>query len=257
MNLINRLRYLVTLILLLVMVSIPVWAIDGNEVLSKVDAVVSASEDSISNATMTLIDDDGNEKARNMKISTKHFKDRDNWSLLKFTSPAELRDLGFLSLSDEKMYLYMPAFDRVRRIASHARKESFAGSDLSNDDLSTGKYADHYTAEIKEETETEYVLALNRREGSDRIYPRITAWVDKRGFYASKMDLFDDSGKLWKTNVMENEKIQGYWTPKKIVMTDVRKKHKTVMEITKIEYDAGLKDKIFTERYLKRKVRGR
>jgi len=230
-------------------------ALDGNEILSKVDAVLSASKNSVGSATMVLIDKDGNEKERELKIWTRHYADKDDLSVLKFVIPAEIRNLGFLSLADDQMYLYMPAFDRVRRIASHARKESFAGSDLSNDDLSTGKYTAHYTAEISSETDTEYVLELKRKPGSDRIYPRVVAWVDKNEFTSSKMELYDDQDRLWKVNEVVNEKIQNYWTPKQIRMKDVQKDHTTIMKITKIEYDTDLDDSVFTKRFLKRSVK--
>jgi len=234
----------------------PAMAMTGDEVLARVDAVLSASDNSLGEATMTLIDKNGDEKERRLKIWTRHYKDKDDWSILKFLTPADIRNLGFLSLADDQMYLYLPAFDRVRRIASHARKESFAGSDLSNDDLSTGKYTDHYNAEITKETDTQYILELKRKPGSDRIYPMVVAWVDKEQFTSSKMELYDDQNNLWKTNEIENEKIQGYWTPRQITMKDVQKKHTTIMKITTIRYDTDLDDKVFTKRYLKRRVKG-
>jgi len=232
------------------------FAADGNEVLKKVDEVQSASKDSVGDITMTLVEKGGASKVRTMKVWRRHYKDKDDWSLLKFTAPADIKNLGFLSLADDKMYLYLPAFDRVRRIASHARKESFAGSDLSNDDLSTGKYASHYDAQITKEEGGVYVLELKRKPTSERIYPRVVAWVDKDDFTVSKMELYDESGRLWKRSAIKNEKIQGYWTPVEISMTDVTKDHTTVMKIMKITYDTGIKDEVFTDRYLKRDVKG-
>jgi outer membrane lipoprotein-sorting protein len=231
-------------------------AIEGEEVLTKVDAVLSAPTDGTSRGEMILIDKNGKTKERRLQMWTRYYKDKDDWSLVKFVTPAEVRDLGFLSLADDKMYLYLPAFDRVRRIASHARKESFAGSDLSNDDLSTGKYTDHYTAQITEETDQEYVLELTRKPGSNRIYPKSVVWVNKENFTIPKMELFDKGEKLWKTFEGEYKQIQGYWTMTKVTMTDVKKKHKTVMTMEEIQFDVGLEDKIFTQRYLKRKTRG-
>jgi len=231
-------------------------AMDGNEVLKKVDEVQSASKDSVADIVMILKGKDATTKERSMKVWRRHYRDKDDWSLLKFVSPADIKNLGFLSLADDKMYLYLSAFDRVRRIASHARKESFAGSDLSNDDLSTGKYSSHYDAKIVREEGDDYVLELKRKPSSERIYPRVTAWVDKKEFTVSKMDLYDDSNRLWKTSTIKNERIQGYWTPVEISMKDVTKDHTTIMKISKITYDTGLKDEIFTERYLKRDVKG-
>jgi outer membrane lipoprotein-sorting protein len=233
----------------------PASALTGDEILAKVDAVLSAPTDGTSTAKMTLVDKRGNTKERLLKLWTRYYKDKDDWSLTKFVAPAEIRDLGFLSLADDKMYLYLPGFDRIRRIASHARKESFAGSDLSNDDLSTGKYVDHFSAKVKEETDDEYVLGLTRKPGSNRIYPRSIVWANKNNFTISKMELFDKHDKLWKTFEGEYEQIQGYWTLTSLTMTDVQKEHKTIMTMEDIAFDVGLDEKTFTTRYLKRRVK--
>jgi len=253
----KRKEYAVHLIIVLTvfLAAGPANALTGEEILDKVDAVLSAPTDGTSTARMTLEDKNGKTKERSLKLWTRYFKDKDDWSLTKFVAPAEVRDLGFLSLADDKMYLYLPAFDRVRRIASHARKESFAGSDLSNDDLSTGRYVDHFSAEIKEETDGEYVLQLTRKPGSNRIYPKSTVWVNKENFTIPRMELFDKNEKLWKTFEGEYEQVQGYWTMKSLTMTDVQKKHKTIMTMEDIEFDVGLDDKTFTQRYLKRRVK--
>jgi len=225
------------------------------EILDRIDAVISAPTDNTGTGTMILIDKKGKTKERQLKMWTRYYKDRENWSLTKFITPAEVRNLGFLSLADDKMYLYLPAFDRIRRIASHARKESFAGSDLSNDDLSTATYSDHYDAEIMEETDQQYVLALTRKPGSDRIYLKTTAWVNKENFCIDRMELYDDNSKLWKTLEAKNEKIQGYWTMTEIKMKDIQKDHQTIMKLGELKFDVNLEDKIFTQRYLKRSVR--
>lgn len=232
----------------------PASALNGDEILAKVDAVISAPKDGVSKATMILVDKGGSRKERRLKMWTRFFPDKDDWSVTKFLYPPEVRDLGFLSLADDKMYLYLPAFDRVRRIASHARKESFAGSDLSNDDLSTGKYAHHYTARVREETPSEYVLELNRKPGSERIYSKVVAWVDKEHFTVRRMELFDDGESSWKTYEAELRQVQGYWTPVRMRMKDLRKDHETIIEVQDVQFDVGLADDLFSERQLKRKI---
>lgn len=253
----KRQKHAISLIIILAvfLATGPANALTGEDILDKVDAVLSAPTDGTSTAEMILEDKSGKTKERTLKLWTRYFRDKDDWSLTKFVEPAEIRDLGFLSLADDKMYLYLPGFDRVRRIASHARKESFAGSDLSNDDLSTGRYVDHFSAKIKEETDGQYVLELTRKPGSNRIYPKSTVWVNKENFTIPKMELFDKNEKLWKTFEGEYEQIQGYWTMTTLTMTDVQKKHKTIMKIEEIQFDVGLDDKTFTQRYLKRRVR--
>ncbi|HON96471.1 MAG TPA: hypothetical protein PL013_11765, partial [Deltaproteobacteria bacterium] len=55
----------VVALLCLVMAS-PAPAMDGNEILKKVDEVQSASKDSVGNVTMTLVDKGGQTKERTM-----------------------------------------------------------------------------------------------------------------------------------------------------------------------------------------------
>jgi outer membrane lipoprotein-sorting protein len=40
-----------------------------------------------------------------------------------------------------------------------------------------------------------------------------------------------------------------------LTMTDVQKKHKTIMTVEDIQFDVGLDEKTFTQRYLKRRVK--
>jgi len=229
-------------------------ALDADQILAKADAVISAPKDGVSKAIMILVDQDGSRKERRLKVWTRFFQDKDDWSVTKFLYPPEVRDLGFLSLADDKMYLYLPAFDRVRRIASHARKESFAGSDLSNDDLSTGKYTHHYSARLREETPSEYVLELERKPGSERIYSKVVAWIDKEHFTVRRMELFDDGQTPWKAYEAEMRQVQGYWTPVRMRMKDLRKNHETLIEVQDVQFDVGLPDDLFSERQLKRKI---
>lgn len=78
----------VVALLCLVMAS-PAPAMDGfTEILKKVDEVQSASKDSVGNVTMTLVDKGGQTKERTMKVWRRHYKDKDDWSVLKFTAPA-------------------------------------------------------------------------------------------------------------------------------------------------------------------------
>jgi hypothetical protein len=67
-------------------------------------------------------------------------KDRTN-GCFALPSPASEAGIAFLSLPDDLMYLYMPAFGRERRIASHVKNQSFAGTDFSYEDMEAREYA--------------------------------------------------------------------------------------------------------------------
>ena len=55
---------------------------------------------------------------------------------------------------------------------------------------------------------------------------------------------------------MERRKIvkeAKYWISKETEMSDLKKVHKTKMLISEVKFDQGLKDELFSQRYLKRK----
>jgi outer membrane lipoprotein-sorting protein len=229
--------------------SIKTYALTGDEILSKVDQTANAPKDRVATLKMVLVDKSGEEKERELTMWQKGDQKR----LIRFLSPADVSGVGFLSLTDEQMYLYMPAFKKIRRIASHIKNESFMGTDFSYDDIAQTKYADDYTAKILEETETHYVLELSPKPGKDADYSRLKMWVDKKTYVYDKIEYYDKKDKLQKAlQTRKIKQVDGYWTPQEMEMHDVQKEHKTTMLFTEIKHDTGLEDELFTQRYLKR-----
>ena len=72
-----------------------------------------------------------------------------------------------------------PGSRKVRRVASHARKQGFQGTDFSMDDLRLLKLAPVFNATIKEVTPTHLVLDLTKKEGADVPYGRIVLHLPK------------------------------------------------------------------------------
>jgi outer membrane lipoprotein-sorting protein len=239
------------------------------EILKKSDSVVNAPKDQEITMKMILIDKKGEEKEREAKMLQKGSEKR----MIKFLSPADVRGLAFLDLPDDVMYLYLPAFKKIRRIASHVKNTSFAGTDFTYDDMASINYADGWQPELigskkekglvsvqkeekKEWVEQEfdhYLLELTSKKGIKKDYSKLIMWVRKGNFYPVKIEHYAKDGKLWK--VMERRKLKkqgNYWVPKETEMSDLKKEHKTRMVITEVKFDQDLKDELFTQRYLKR-----
>jgi len=229
------------------------WALTADEIVDKVDATMREAKDSVGTSKMILIEKDGSERVRQIKAYFKKNPKGDDFTLTRFLSPADVKGVSFLSLSEEEMYLYMPAFGKIRRIASHVKHESFMGTDFSYEDIGQTEYRDKYDSKLLEETAVEYVLEANPKAGAEVGYSKIKLWVSKENWIPSKVEFYHKKkGTLFK--VLANsqvENIQGHWTPKKMVMENVEDKHKTVMEITDIKYDTGLSSDIFSQRNLK------
>ncbi len=240
------------------------------EILEKSDSVVNAPKDQEIILGMILIDNKGKEKIRQAKMLQKGSEKR----MFKFLLPADVKGLAFLDLPDDVMYLYLPAFKKIRRIATHVKNTSFAGTDFTYDDMASINYADDYDPKLIEskkkkglvleqnekgnewiEKEFEYyLLGLTPKKGIKKDYARLVMWVRKDNFYQVRIEYYNKEGKLWK--VMERNKIEkqgNYWVAKEAEMTDLKKEHKTRMVIFEVKFDQGLKDELFTQRYLKRK----
>jgi outer membrane lipoprotein-sorting protein len=230
------------------------WAQDpGNAILQKVDEITNAPLDEMSDMRIILFDKKGNRKERLLKTWTKYFKDKDNWRIIKFLSPTDVRGVGFLVLAQDKMYLYLPAFHRIRRIASHSQKESFMGSDMSFSDMKTKRLSEDYEACLLKETSNNYFLELIRRPTSEKPYSRIKMTVEKSSSVPIYMESFDEGNNLWKVWKMTPYKSGKYYTVSRIEIEEKKKEHVTIVERENIRFDQGLEDRIFTQRFLKRR----
>ena len=55
--------------------------------------------------------------------------------LLRFLSPADMRNTAMLALGKGELYVYLPADRRVRRLGTSALNQTFLGSDFNAEDL--------------------------------------------------------------------------------------------------------------------------
>lgn len=221
----------------------------ATQILKKVDDVVNAPKDQDLSIKLILIDKNGNEKVREMNMLQKGSDRR----LVKFLSPADQKGIAFLSLPDDVMYLYLPAFNKVRRIASHIKNNKFAGTDFTYEDMEAIRYTEKYNPTLQKNEDGHYILQLIPREGVKTDYSKLVMWVRTDNFYPTRIEYYDQGNKLYKIMVREKiEEVGGYWISKESTMEDLKAEHKTSMNIEKVKFDSGLSDDLFTERYLSR-----
>jgi len=231
---------------------------DGASILAGVDdrsGGKSAPADMQADMVMTITQG-SSVKVREIRAWTRNNQGKDDDRLMKFISPADVRDVGFLVLSDDTMYIYLPEFHRTRRIASSNKKDSFMSSDFSYDDLGTGDFAQSYDPTLKEENAGAWILELKRKAGSDKTYAKILMTVDKGKGMPIKTELYDDGGRLWKTAEQTFTQVKNYWIATTIKMTDHKRNSSTTMEMKNMKVNAGVRADLFTERNLVRKIQG-
>ncbi len=241
----NYLRTLATLITLIV-ISV-VFAEDAQSVIKKVDSVMYAPKDQKSTMKMILTDKNGNVTNRAGVALQKGDVNR----LIRFTSPADQKGIAFLELPDDIQYLYLPAFSKIRRIASHVKNTKFAGTDFTYDDLSSIYYSKTYDVKKLEEGEADITLELKpKSENTD--YSKLIMIVQKESYYPSKIDYYDKGNNLIRTlNRNKITKFKNYWFALEVQMEDFRDNHKSQMIFEDVEFDTNLQDELFSKRYLK------
>lgn len=174
-------------------------------------------------------------------------------SISKFLSPADQKGIGFLSLPDDVMYIYLPAFKKTRRIASHIKNTRFAGTDFTYEDMEAKRFSEKWVPQLLKTENDHYILQLNPKKGVRTDYSKQVMYVKTDNFVYTKVEFYDRGGKLRK--IMTRDKIKqvnNYWVATEYQMEDLKAEHKTKVMLKNIKFDSGLSDSLFTERYLKR-----
>lgn len=219
------------------------------QITERVDTTLNAFKDQTLKVKMILTDKDGSEEVREFMMMQKGPDKR----LGKFLAPASQKGIAFLSLPNDTFYLYLPAFKKTRRIASHLKNTKFAGTDFTYENLEAKRYGKEWEPKLLKKEDLFYLLELTPKPETKTEYGKLLIQVRKDNFYPSKVEFFDKNNNV--TKVMTNEKIEmvnGYLIAREIAMTDLKTGHKTKMILEEVKFDTGLSDEQFTERYLSR-----
>jgi hypothetical protein len=162
-------------------------------------------ESSYSVATMNIIRPDWT-RSMSMKSWTKQ---RD-FSLVLVTAPA--KDKGTVSLKRyREMWNWIPAIERIIKIAPSMLSQSWMGSDFTNDDLinQSSIVVDYDHQLVKEETfdgEMTYVIDAIAKPDAPVVWSRIRLWVSKQTYLQRKAEFYDEFEDL--VNTMQTFDVQ-------------------------------------------------
>ncbi|HAJ99811.1 MAG TPA: hypothetical protein DCM62_07285 [Bacteroidales bacterium] len=221
-------------------------ALTPEEILRRMDEVMFQPGDQTSNARMVMVDRNGNERVREATIWQKGGEKR----LFRFTSPASEAGIAFLSLPNDLMYLYLPAFGRERRIAAHLKNQNFAGTDFTYEDLEVRKYAESFSGNILRQDGNIIVLEIRPLPGITSEYSRTVVTLNRTNFLPEKTESYDRGGNLVKSATHTWARQGAFWYPQEIHMRDVRRGSSTRMIMRNVRFNTNLSDQIFTVRNL-------
>lgn len=220
-------------------------------------AAYYSGDDGKAKVKMVITDAQGRKRNREFIILRKDTKDGGRQKFyVYFKKPSDVRKMVFMvhkymEKSDDR-WLYLPALDLVKRIAASDKRTSFVGSHFFYEDVS-GRAIDEDTHELTETTDKFYVLKNTPKDPGSVEFSAYTIWVDKNTFMPVKAVYTNKQGQKYReVEALEIKEIQGFPTVVKSRVKDLLSGGETVAEFTDVTYNIGLKDKIFTERYLRK-----
>jgi outer membrane lipoprotein-sorting protein len=228
--------------LLALFVAIPVFAIDGTQLLKEIDRNLNPESYELYRKLINI--EPGGRKKEYVLFTVKKGKDK---VAALFLSPASDRGRSTLRLGDN-MWLYIPNVGKPVRITS---LQSVVGGIFNNADIMQLDYADEYNVEKLEERNDNYILYLKAKTKSV-AYDKITMWVDKKTKTPVKIECKTEADMLIKTLYFKEIKdFGGGIVRPSIIETDspLYKGYKSIFMIASIK-KREFKDEVFTLNFM-------
>lgn len=240
------------------------------EIMQQVDERYDG-DSAIADYTMVLIDRRERQRVRNLKIYSKDYG-ADIKTLSLFESPADIRGTAYLNFDwddasrDDDSWLYLPALQRVKRIATSDTSDSFLGSDFTYADIN-GLELEWYDyrfvneSEMVDEFDCWVIEAVPKPEFRERAeeatgYSKLQSWIRKDNFVQLRGQVWELRGNRVKFfTASEIQLIDDIWTVGRLQAITTRngqQEHASVLQINSIQYNVDVTDDLFTTESMER-----
>jgi len=220
---------------------------------------------SIANSTMVLIDRRDRQRVRQLRNYSKDYGE-DTRSLSFFESPADISGTSYLNYDwdeeeqDDDSWLYLPALQQVKRIASSDRSDSFMGSDFTYSDINGLEFAWYdYTfineSEMVDGHDCWVIEVVPKPEFKEKAEDstgnlKSHVWIRKDAFLMVKSQIWVKRGNRIKYfTASDIEQIDGIWTAKRLQMVTTRndrREHASILQLSDIVYNQPIDDDVFS-----------
>jgi len=185
---------LVAATLALVVAPQPSHAGDGDQILATMDEAMTRAADQFFEYEVIHSDPGKAPKHMALRVWIKG-----QMRLTEFLAPGDMKGTKALVRSRTQMYLYLPAYNKIRRVASHATKGGFLGTTFSNEDISTTTYGDVYGASSSTEQNGQWTVEATPKDGIKAAYGKLIFVIDQKLMLPVEIRYFNDKGQHTKT----------------------------------------------------------
>ncbi|MGB6545319.1 MAG: outer membrane lipoprotein-sorting protein [Candidatus Acidiferrales bacterium] len=179
----------------------------------------------------------------------------DSKTLVRFTDPKEVRGVELLSINqrgaNDRQWIYIPATDRVRSVATRERSERFVGSDLTYEDIAEDPL-DDFTYRLLSDNELidgrkTYKIEATPVAPDRSQYKFIYYWVLQDVPCIIHAEMYDMDGHEVRTlhgsQLKKESGISGF---RHIEIASVADGTHTVFTIDEAHFNTGLSPDLFT-----------
>ncbi|KAB7613765.1 outer membrane lipoprotein-sorting protein [Amylibacter sp. SFDW26] len=201
------------------------------EIASKVERTYQGYADETVDAVMTIKSGNGSKSSREFEMVTLEVVKGGDLRAVTFSAPTELD--GFVSLSHTRFktpdlqWVYLPEFDRVRRLSSRDKSGSFAGSEFSFEDIvrwELDRYDYEYVGPTKCKAKAGCEVLVNIPRYPHSGYARLVEVIDMSILKPIQITYYDKNNRELKRLEMTGYKKvgNGQMRPMNARMTNLR-----------------------------------
>ncbi len=230
------------LLLICQLLVVPAFALDGNEMLRKVDRNLNPESFEMYRKLINI--EPGGSKKEFVMYSVKKGKDK---IASVFLAPASEKGRSTLRIG-ENIWLYIPNVGKPIRITS---LQSVTGGVFNNSDIMRVDYSAEYNCDKVEEADKGHILYLKAKTKTV-AYDRVKMWVDGKRPLPVKIECFASSGMLIKTLYFKNIKdFGGGIVRPAVIETDspLYKDYRSIIIFAKVK-KKDLPDEVFSLNYM-------
>jgi outer membrane lipoprotein-sorting protein len=249
---------------LLVAIAVPVMSQTpqekGLELAVAADKRGAGFVDSQSSKQMTLINKQGKESQRSLRVKVLEGTTEGDKSLTIFDTPRDQKGTALLTYThkdkSDDQWLFLPALKRVKKISSRNKSGPFVGSEFAFEDIGAQEVEKYTYLYVGEESVAGLDCYKLERFPTDKYsgYTRQIVWMEKEDYRVVKVEYYDRKKSLLKTLeasewTLYNDK---FWRSHKSVMTNHQTGKSTRLNFSDYKFSVGLKSADFTKNSLKR-----
>lgn len=233
----------------------------GQAIVRDADGRFNGYGDSTSHLRMILRNRQGQVSERTLRIRTMEMPNDGDRSLSIFDSPADVKGTVLLTHAHKNQpddqWLYLPALERVKRIAAQNKSGSFMGSEFSYEDIATQAIEKYSHTWLRDEVCQELDCHVIERRPLDRQnsgYTRQIVWMDTEHLRMLKVEYYDRKNALLKTLTVKDYRLyqDRFWRPHDMNMVNHQTGKSSQLFWSDYTFGVGLNENDFNQHNLTR-----